>query len=172
MVAVLMASACAHDSKVSNLQSNIRQLGKDIGKLMQSTNNNAIDATNDPTSFHARVHEQVTPLRERLEKLRDRTNTEVDKDDANGKDASTKEENKRDKLNGELDQMESQLNSVEVPLRPAHLRETRCSSARCCLRRVLEACTCSCRPCPLGRTHSRSRGERYRGAWQSYHRRR
>ena len=111
--AFALIAACAHDAPINTLHASIRQLGKDVSKVIASTNNP--DSASDPTSFRARIHEEVVPLRERLEKLRDRTNTEVDKDDANGKDASAKEEDKRATMLAELDQMESQLNSVDVP---------------------------------------------------------
>ena len=111
--AFMVISACAHDAPITNLSSSIHKLDHDVRKLVASAKDP--DTQADPTSFRYRVHEQVLPLRERLEKLRARTNNQVLREEDNGKDATVKEEDHRAKLEAELDEMEQELNSIDTP---------------------------------------------------------
>jgi hypothetical protein len=113
LAAFTLLPACAHDSPANNLHSSIRKLGKDVTKVVESAK--SPDSESDPTSFRARIHQQILPLRQQLEKLRERTNTQIDKDDANGKDATAKEDDRAAKMQAELDQMEQELNAVDMP---------------------------------------------------------
>ncbi|MBC7794513.1 MAG: hypothetical protein H7Z43_12485 [Clostridia bacterium] len=113
LVALLLPIACArHDGNEAQRES-LRKLGHDIGKVVDSAKNP--DSVSDPTAFRYRVHQQVVPLRERLERIRQHTNTGVRANGANDKGPSDKQMMDRDKLEAELNQMEEQLNQIDSP---------------------------------------------------------
>ena len=110
---LLFAAACAHHDGNEAQHESLRKLGRDIGKVVASAKNP--DTVSDPTAFRYRVHQQVIPLRERLERIRQHTNTNVAADAANNKDPSDKHEKDHDKIEAELNHMEEQLNAIDSP---------------------------------------------------------
>ncbi|KAH0533601.1 hypothetical protein FGG08_007644, partial [Glutinoglossum americanum] len=113
VAAIFFSAACArHDGNEAQHES-LRKLGHDITKVVASAKNP--DSVDDPTAFRYRVHQQVIPLRERLERIRQHTNTGVRTDGANDKDPTDKQMKDRDKVEAELNQMEEQLNQIDSP---------------------------------------------------------
>jgi hypothetical protein len=111
--ALVLISACAHDAPINNLSSSINKLDHDVRRVVASAKNP--ESQNDPTAFRYRVHQEVVPLRQRLETLRERTNTQVDREENNGKEATVKEEDDRAKMSAKLDEMEQELNAIDTP---------------------------------------------------------
>lgn len=114
---LLVFVACAHkdDSNDRTAAESARNLGKEVTALVESAKHPK--QGEDPDSVYARVHKTVVPLRERLEKIRQRTNTNVTvKADAESEQKAIDE---RAKINAELDQLEAQLNSIDPQPAPA-----------------------------------------------------
>jgi hypothetical protein len=114
-LALFALVSCAHNESNHSVSDSLRDLGRDIGKLVERTRERTNTPAEDPASVHARVHTEVVPLRERLEKIRERTNTNMAAKDADKRDPSRKEVEDRAKIEAELNQMEDQLNKIDQP---------------------------------------------------------
>lgn len=115
LLSLVLCVACAHDDG-SNAHESLRGLGRDITALAESTN--TPNSASDPTSVRYRVHQQVIPLRERLEKIRQRTNNNVAADAASNRDPTAEQADERAKIQAELDRLEAQLNAIDKPEEP------------------------------------------------------
>lgn len=109
---VLVASiACAHRDDGSNSHESVRSLGREVTELVESAKNP--HGLEDPNSVRSRTHVEVVKLRERLDKIRQRTNTNVQAEAGSNKDPSDKQADERAKLQAELDHIENQLNAID-----------------------------------------------------------